>query len=274
LDELLISKADFQLAEKEYRQFLKENGLIINYKPSLRLSEKSFSPLPEYRKPNIILIPGFNSNNREWDVFCDALKPWGHQVMPAQVDVKLSNDALTDNLFQWLKRKDLLSSVPLTLIGFSNGGLICRAMIHKYGIMNIKRVIMITHPHWGTTLAVYGKLFVNHPGLKDLEVGSEFLNWLNKNYLAARLIPHYVIVGDAARDLHGEHFDAVVWENSATLGYTLPFVRVNCGETVRLYQPNSAWHLNLTHRSTRKLGPCNDRIWPITLNYVRYFLAQ
>jgi pimeloyl-ACP methyl ester carboxylesterase len=265
---------NFRFAEKEYTQALQDNGLVASYKPSLILPKECFSPLPERRKTNIILLPGFNSDNNEWDIFGDALKPWGRQVMRAQVDVKLSNAALADNLFQWLKGEGLLSSVPLTLIGFSNGGLICRAVLHKYGIMNIKRVIMIATPNWGTTLAVFGKLFISHPGLKDLKVGSEFLNWLNSNYRAARMIPHYVIVGDAARDLHGERFDAVVWENSATMGYMLPYVRVNSGEAVRLYRPNSAWHLNLTRKSRCNFGPSNDRVWPITLDYVRCFLAQ
>lgn len=269
-----VTSMDFRCAEKEYRKALLDNELVVNKNPPMVLSEECPAELPAHRKTNIVLLPGFNSADHEWAIFIHALKPWCYNVLRAQVDVKLANEVLADNLFQWLKATGLLCAIPITLIGFSNGGLICRALLHKYGVMNIKKLIMIATPNWGTPLALFGKIFSNHPGLEDLKVGSNFLNWLNKGYNAACTVPHYVVVGDAAHDIHGEHYDAVVWESSATLGYTLPYIRVESGEAVRLYQPNSAWHLNLTRKSWRSFGPANDRVWPITLNYVRCLLAR
>jgi hypothetical protein len=105
-------------------------------------------------------------------------------------------------------------------------------------------------------------------------VGSEFLSTLNKDYAPVRVIPHYVITGNAAQGLEDINHDGIVWEDSATLGYTLPYVRVETNEAKLVYPPNSAWHLNLTCRAWRPLGPSNDRAWPITLRYVRAFLAE
>ena len=198
------------------------------------------------------------------------------KVVAAQINTSLGNEALTDNLYQWLAGESMLQkNMPLTLIGFSNGGLIGRRLLQKYGVKNVRRLIMIGTPNWGTSLAVYGQWFMDHPGLQDLKTGSAFISTLNSGYAAAREIPQHVITGHAVRDIAGGFGDGVVWENSATLGYSLPYVRVETGEPVCIYPPNSAWHLNLTRRGWRPLcGPSNDKAWPVTLNYLRCFLAE
>jgi pimeloyl-ACP methyl ester carboxylesterase len=270
-----ITAGDIRRAEREYKKALKEHNLVGSYRPPVILPHDcSCTLLSNYRKTNIILLPGFNSSGQEWDLFDSALRPCGHYLVQAPLDVKLGNMDLTDSLYHWLREKNLLNNTPLTLIGFSNGGIIARALLHKYGTMNVRRVIMIATPNWGTSLAVYGKIFVNHPGLKDLEVGSKFLNWLNKKYTAVRTVPHHVIVGEGAVDYEGHHHDGVVWESSATMGYTFPYVKVKTGEPVRLFPLNSAWHLNLTRSAWRRIGPSNDKAWPITLQYTRCFLAR
>lgn len=269
----LISKSHILQGSIEYHKAVRDHNLIATYKPPVTLPGKC--AISRSRKPNIILLPGFGSVGKEWTLFKEALKPMGNMVAEAQVNVDLGNEALTDNLYQWLNEQSLLKkSKPLTLIGFSNGGLIGRRLLQKYGTMNVNKLIMIGTPNWGTSLAVYGKWFIDHPGLKDLMVGSVFLNNLNRNYTAVSDIPHHVIIGDAARDVEGVHFDGVVWEDSATLGYTLPYIRVETGEPLHLCPLNSAWHLNLTRKAWRKLGPSNDKAWPITLRYVRCFLMK
>lgn len=277
VDELypLISRSDCLQGTAEYHKALDEHGLTAAYRPPVIMPDQCPVTIANRKKTNIIFLPGFNSGGYEWILFREILKPMGRRVVVAKVNVSLGNEALTDDLYQWLNREKLLKkSVPITLIGFSNGGLIGRRLIQKYGVMNIGRLIMIATPNWGTSLAVYGQWFMDHPGLQDLKVGSDFLQQLNTNYAAGKAIPHYVIVGNAARDAGGRHHDGVVWEDSATLGYTLSYARVETGEPLLIFPPNSAWHLNLTCRARRPLGPSNDKAWPETLRYVRCFLAE
>lgn len=258
-----------------YQKAVRNYNLQAAYKPPITLSPRYTRTIPAGRKTNIILLPGFDSSGHEWVLFKEVLKPMARTVIEAKVNVALGNEDLTDDLYQWLNAQELLSkSVPLTLLGYSNGGLISRRLLQKYGPLNIRRLIMIATPNWGTSLAVYGQWFNNHEGLKNLEVGSAFLTNLNKDCTVLKHISHCVIVGDAAQNLEGKHYDGVVWEDSATLGYTLPYVRVETGEALRLYPPNSAWHLNLTCRAWRPLGPSNDKAWPITLRYIRSLLAE
>ncbi|HBS61003.1 MAG TPA: hypothetical protein DEA44_17285 [Firmicutes bacterium] len=273
----VVSHNCYMRAAGEYRAALREHQLAAEYKPPLTLSGRQLRrSIPRCRKTLIILLPGFNSNGQEWSLFKEALQPMARRVMAAQIDTALGNEALTDSLYQWLEGENMLKkNIPLTLIGFSNGGLIGRRLLQKYGVMNVRRLIMIATPNWGTSLAVYGQWFMNHPGLQDLKTGSAFINTLNSGCEAARAIPQHVITGSAARDVAGGFNDGVVWENSATLGYSLPYVRVETGEPVCVYPPNSAWHLNLTRRGWRPLfGPSNDKAWPVTLNYVRCFLTE
>lgn len=271
----LILKSNILRGAIEYEQAVRKHDLRAMYKPPVTLAGRGSWHIPRSRMTNIVLLPGFNSSGQEWTLFQEALRPMARMVMKAQVNVGLANEALTDNLYTWLNEQKLLkTSTPLTLIGFSNGGLIGRRLLQKYDVMNVRRLIMIAAPNWGTSLAVYGQWFVDHPGLQDLMVGSDFLNNLNKSNAVAKSVPHYVIVGDAAQDIKGKHFDGVVWEESATLGYTLPYARVETGEAILAYVPNSAWHLNLTCQAWRPLGPSNDMAWPITLRYVRDFLAE
>lgn len=237
------------------------------------MPERCCNTLSDRQKTNIVFVSGFDSAGHDWDIFENALQPWGKRVIQADLDVKLANMELTDNLYQWLREQQLLKA-PLSLVCFSNGGLIARALLHKYGVMNVKRIIMIGTPNWGTTLAVYGRWVNNHPGLKDLAVGSDFLTWLNTEYTALKAVPHYVITGAAALDRGKVHHDGLVWEDSATLGYTLPYIKVKTDEPMRIFPLNSAWHLNLTRASRWYLGPSNDKAWPITLEYTRCLLMR
>lgn len=273
----VVSNNCFIRAAGEYRAALREHRLAARYKPPITLPGRQLRrSIPHCRKTTIILLPGFNSNGQEWLLFKEALQPLARKVAAAQINTALGNEALTDSLYQWLDGENMLKkNVPLTLIGFSNGGLIGRRLLQKYGVMNVRRLIMIGTPNWGASLAIYGQWFMNHPGLRDLEIGSAFINTLNSGYETDRVISQHVITGHAARDTTGGFNDGVVWEDSATLGYSLPYVRVETGEPVGVYPPNSAWHLNLTRRGWRPLfGPSNDKAWPVTLNYLRCFLAE
>ena len=86
-----------------------------------------------------------------------------------------------DELAQDLKdfvEQELDPEEPLSLVGFSMGGLVCRYYLHRLkGLDRVRRFIAISTPHHGSWFA-YG---VPNRGCRQMRPGSEFLKDLNQD---------------------------------------------------------------------------------------------
>jgi triacylglycerol lipase len=133
------------------------------------------------RPPNpIVLAHGM------WDTAAvfEKLKPFlesrGFQVY--SLDMVPSNgeaplEVLAGQLANFIDRT-FPSDQPIDLLGFSMGGIVSRYYLQRLGGLDrTDRLVTVSSPHNGTTMAEFGFL----PGAKQMRVGSEFLQDLNRD---------------------------------------------------------------------------------------------
>ncbi len=133
------------------------------------------------RPPNpIVLVHGM------WDTeaIFDKLKPFlasqGHQVyslnmVPSNGEAPL--EVLAAQLAAFIDRT-FAPDQRLDLFGFSMGGIVSRYYLQRLGGLDrTDRLVTVSSPHNGTTMAEFGFL----PGAKQMRVGSEFLQDLNRD---------------------------------------------------------------------------------------------
>jgi triacylglycerol lipase len=133
------------------------------------------------RQPNpIVLAHGMWDTAAVFETLTPYLESRGFQVysldmVPSNGDAPL--DVLAGQLANFIDRT-FKSDQPIDLLGFSMGGIISRYYLQRLGGLDrTDRLVTVSSPHNGTTMAAFS--FV--PGGKQMRVGSEFLQDLNRD---------------------------------------------------------------------------------------------
>ncbi len=133
------------------------------------------------RQPNpIVLAHGMWDTQAVFEKLKPFLESRGFQVY--SLDMVPSNgeaplDVLAGQLANFIDRT-FPPDQRLDLLGFSMGGIISRYYLQRLGGLDrTDRLVTVSSPHNGTTMAEFGFL----PGAKQMRVGSEFLQDLNRD---------------------------------------------------------------------------------------------
>lgn len=150
-----------------------------------------YLPLPgrrAYHLPMItILVPGFNDNTATLRGLATFLEEAGipaYAIAPQPSDGTVGIESLAAQLAATIEER-FLAGTPLNLVGFSMGGLICRAYVQQAaGLARTERLITIATPHQGTWTAYS----FNRLACVQMRPGSRFLTELNHDLAALRQI--------------------------------------------------------------------------------------
>ena len=131
-------------------------------------------------KPAVVLVHGLWNTvnifgrlrpyleNRGWDVYAVSL-------IPNNGDISIEQQA--EQLYDFIKLS-LGPEQPLSLVGFSMGGLASRYYLQRLGgLQRVNRFIGVVVPHYGSALA-WLRWSV---GVMQMRPGSAFLNELNRD---------------------------------------------------------------------------------------------
>lgn len=125
-----------------------------------------------------ILVPGFSDDERCLETLERFLQREGFPVStisPQPSDGTVAVDALAERLALVIAAR-FPAEMPLNLVGFSMGGLICRSYIQQMGgLARTERLITIATPHQGTWTAYA----CQRPACHQMRPGSHFLTRLN-----------------------------------------------------------------------------------------------
>ncbi|CAN5394666.1 alpha/beta fold hydrolase [soil metagenome] len=125
-----------------------------------------------------ILVPGFGDDTRilrNLTAFLarEQLNPYPMSPQPSNGVIGI--DLLAAQLAAQIEAT-FAPDQPINLVGFSMGGLICRAYVQKLsGARQIQRLITVATPHQGTWTAYS----YNRPACLQMRPGSQFLTELN-----------------------------------------------------------------------------------------------
>ena len=125
-----------------------------------------------------ILVPGFGDNTgkvRGLETFLHRKEVQTCVISPQPSSGSMGIDGLAEQLAITIEQT-IAPETKLNFVGFSMGGLICRAYIQRLGgLARTERLITIATPHQGTWAAyVY-----NWPACVQMRPGSRFLQELN-----------------------------------------------------------------------------------------------
>jgi triacylglycerol esterase/lipase EstA (alpha/beta hydrolase family) len=117
------------------------------FKPPVLLSASG----QQERLP-VLLVHGFASNHRIWDMLVPALRAQGHSVLAVNLEPLFTSiDAYVPQLEQAVQTLLLQSGqVQVALVGHSMGGLVIRAWMRRSGTAHAARAITLGTPHQGT----------------------------------------------------------------------------------------------------------------------------
>lgn len=229
--------------------------------------------------PAVVLVLGWNGRPSQWAPIAAGLQAAGYAVYaptfpinPLRQGITLDADLLAAYLRDTLRDGRPLAEQPLVFIGYSRGGLVARALVRRQGLGTVVGMVHVGVPNLGCPwpypwpLAPLGR----RTELHEMLPGSPLLAWLNSDVSDLYRIPQLAVCGRASE--HAGYNDLVVWEDSATLGGRIPTAVID------LLPSTAAWHGNLINRYWYRLpspqyAP-SDRCWPITLRYIRGFLAR
>ncbi|MBX3014730.1 MAG: hypothetical protein KF832_24635 [Caldilineaceae bacterium] len=125
-----------------------------------------------------ILVPGFNDDERCLATLERFLQQEGfpaYAISPQPSDGTVGIDELATQLATTIAAK-FLPELPLNLVGFSMGGLICRSYLQQLGgLLRTERLITIATPHQGT----WSAFTCQRPACLQMRPGSSFLTALN-----------------------------------------------------------------------------------------------
>jgi triacylglycerol lipase len=132
-----------------------------------------------------ILVPGFGDNTgkvRGLETFLGRQAIQTCVISPQPSSGSIGIDGLAEQLAKSIEQK-LPAETRLNFVGFSMGGLICRAYIQRLGgLARTERLITIATPHQGTWAAYT----YNRPACVQMRPGSRFLRELNHDLAPLR----------------------------------------------------------------------------------------
>jgi pimeloyl-ACP methyl ester carboxylesterase len=246
----------------------------------------------------ILMVPGYNEPPAHFEMLID-----GRHGIPGLTShgficttFPQCDDHLRDRVDRFAEHVEELRTrgfpEPFTLLGYSLGGLVVRGYLRAYEkeSARIAESIMIASPNWGvvTSAATHLTRMLRVPdeAMDDMNLGSDYLRWLNKVNGHWEPAPNnrgrnWVLDGEpwvapeGARILtimgliprRGGDNDGLVYADSATLGGRIP---------ARFFTDPHANHLNIIGHFDLVLllsrgFLCNDKIWPQTLNAILEF---
>lgn len=130
-----------------------------------------------------ILVPGFKDDARILRPLVNFLKKAQlepYPISPQPSDGSVSIDVLAAQLAEQVNAI-VGPEQPINLVGFSMGGLICRAYVQKLGgVTRTRRLVTVATPHQGTWTAYT----YNRPACLQMRPGSPFLVELNEDISA------------------------------------------------------------------------------------------
>ena len=143
----------------------------------------------------IVLVPGYLMNEGCMWVLRRRLRRDGFKVVVFEPGGKmLPIDEQAVLLGEFIQRTAGSVSRPLTLIGHSMGGLVCRHYVagNHRGAQKVKRLITIGTPHQGTMLWSLGI----GPAARDMRPKSAFLTQLSSHRYKQDAIQYFSIASD------------------------------------------------------------------------------
>ncbi len=134
-----------------------------------------------------ILVPGFNDNTavlHSLETFLAKAGIPACAIAPQPSDGTVGIECLAAQIATTIAAT-FPGETPLNLVGFSMGGLICRAYVQQWaGLARTERLITIATPHQGTWTAYS----FNRPACVEMRPDSEFLTELNQDLSALHQI--------------------------------------------------------------------------------------
>ncbi|MFN2449250.1 MAG: lipase family alpha/beta hydrolase [Candidatus Baltobacteraceae bacterium] len=247
----------------------------------------------------LVLVPGYNEPPEHFDLLrrgtplVRGLDGFGVTC----VTFGEYNDTLDERIDRFARFITALreggAAFPVSLLGYSLGGLIVRGFLRRYPqrAREIDRTILVATPNWGVqTLLlpqIHAMLRTPDKSFADMDLNSAFIEWLNGT--RGRWMPnkrgsyHWtldrepLIAPPGSRVLaiaglipaRGGDNDGLVWGDSATLGSRIP---------AHFIVGPHANHMNIIGHfdpliMLSKGFLANDRVWPLTLRAVTRFLA-
>ena len=245
------------------------------------------------------MVPGYNEPPEHFD-----LLRRGTPVVPGLDAFGIEsltfgefNDTLDERIDRFARFITALKeggrTFPVSLLGYSLGGLIVRGFLRRYPYRanEIAAAITIATPNWGVQTFMLPQLHATlrtpDKAFGDMDLGSEFIAWLNgtggrwirngrggfdwtldrEPWIAPAGLRLLSIAG--LLPSRGGDNDGLVWGDSATLGSRIP---------AHFIVGPHANHMNIIGHfdpliMASKGFLANDRVWPLTLRAVTRFLG-
>ena len=244
------------------------------------------------------MVPGYNEPPEHFD-----LLRRGTQLVPGldafgidSITFGEFNDTLSeriDRFARFISELQRTREQPISLLGYSLGGLVVRGFLRRYPhrAPEIGRVILIATPNWGVQTfmlpQIHAMLRTPDKAFGDMDLISPFMEWLNgtggrwvpgargffdwtlhrEPWVAPRGCTMLSIAGLVPA--RGGDNDGLVWGDSATLGSRIPAHFIVGPHANHM---NVIGHFDPLIMLTRGFL-ANDRVWPLTLQAVTRFLG-
>jgi len=235
----------------------------------------------------MVMVPGYNEPPDHFDLIKKGRReiPGLESAGFTCTSFAAKDDRLRDRIDRFATfLKDVRSAhpaSPITLLGYSLGGLVVRGYLLAYPdrAKDIAETIAIAPPNWGVLEGsipnLTRSLRIPQDSLEDMNLDSDFMRWLNGTggrwagdtkkprwelESEPRIVPpgsrYLVIMGVIPR--RGNDNDGLVWLDSATLGGRV--------QATLISDPH-ANHMNIIGHFEPVIFPLkgfwrNDRIWP------------
>jgi triacylglycerol esterase/lipase EstA (alpha/beta hydrolase family) len=154
---------------------------------ALVVADRNKTPVAQDDRGPVLVVPGYGGRMESLDLVISALKADGRDVVEVAPKARGTGDmrAQAANLGRVARKTLRRTHAPsLDVVGYSEGGIVARLFVQKYGGDSIaRRVLTIGSPHHGTELAARAQ--AEHPdrcpkACQQLAPDSDFMKDLNE----------------------------------------------------------------------------------------------
>lgn len=126
---------------------------------SILIANSSMAAKPNDKGDYVVVLHGIARSNKHMDKLAKYLASAGYDVINLNypsTDYKIAE--LTELINKDIS-KQVTENKPINFVGYSMGGLMVRALIHKYNYPNLARVVQLAPPNKGSEVADFIKDF-------------------------------------------------------------------------------------------------------------------